>query len=97
MKYRDEFVAIEFLQIGHSEGSGREFEFGVSCVEYSYIPVEQGDPMIKLFIFVGVFLGGWIGWWIGGQIGIWTAYVLGSIGSIIGVYFGWRVGRNLME
>ena len=61
------------------------------------LPGAQAESMIRLFIFLGMFLGGWIGWWIGGHIGIWTAYLLGSAGSIIGVYVGWRIGRDFME
>lgn len=52
---------------------------------------------MKLFIFIGMSLGGWIGWWIGDHAGIWTAFLLSSAGSILGVYVGWRIGRNLLE
>jgi hypothetical protein len=53
--------------------------------------------MTKLFIFVGISLGGWIGWWIGDHIGIWTAFLMSSAGSMIGLYLGWRIARDLME
>ena len=69
----------------------------LSSVEYGQEPVEEREPMTKLFIFVGMILGGWIGWWIGSYIGIWPAYLLSSAGSIMGVYFGWRIARNLMD
>ena len=53
--------------------------------------------MTKLFIFVGMVFGGWIGWWVGDHIGLWTAYLLSSAGSILGVYLGWRLARELMD
>jgi predicted MFS family arabinose efflux permease len=50
--------------------------------------------MNKLFIFIGTMLGSWIGWWIGEHAGIMTAFLLSSVGSLAGVYFGWRIWRD---
>ncbi len=53
--------------------------------------------MTKLFIFFGMLFGGWIGGWIGSHIGLWTAFLLSSAGSIIGVYLGWRIARDFLD
>jgi len=50
--------------------------------------------MNKLLIFIGMILGSWIGWWIGKHGGIMTAFLLSSVGSLAGVYLGWRIWRD---
>lgn len=40
---------------------------------------------------------GAIGWWLGSKIGFMTAYVFSGIGSIIGVYVGWRINREYFD
>jgi hypothetical protein len=52
--------------------------------------------MNKLCIFIGMTVLGWIGWWIGDTIGIMTAFVLSTIGSLVGVYVGWRINRDYL-
>jgi hypothetical protein len=52
-------------------------------------------PM-KLCIFVGVNVGGYVGWILGQPIGLMTAFIVSSVGSIVGVYFGWRVARQYL-
>jgi len=53
--------------------------------------------MNKTCIFIGMTLCGWIGWWLGKHIGLFTAYLLGSIGSLAGVYLGWKINKNYLE
>ena len=52
--------------------------------------------MNKLCIFIGVTVFGWLGWWLGAQLGVMTGYVLGGIGSMAGVYIGWRINRDYL-
>jgi hypothetical protein len=55
--------------------------------------------MIKLCIFVGTTVGGYAAWALGEGLGLgfgW-AFVLSSIGSIVGVYAGWKLARKLDE
>jgi uncharacterized membrane protein YfcA len=52
---------------------------------------------VKLLIFVSVNVFGAFGWWLGEQFGLMTAFVAGSVGSILGVYAGWRLGRRLLS
>ena len=54
------------------------------------------SPM-KLLIFVGMNVFGALGWWLGEQFGLGTAIVASGIGSILGVYVGWRVARNIFD
>ena len=53
--------------------------------------------MNKLCIFIGMTVLGWVGWWIGGKIGFMTAFVLSGIGSMAGVYVGWRINRDYLS
>ena len=53
--------------------------------------------MNKLCIFIGMTVLGWIGWWIGNKIGFMTGFVLGGIGSMAGVYVGWRINRDYLS
>jgi uncharacterized membrane protein SpoIIM required for sporulation len=50
--------------------------------------------MNKLCIFIGITVFSWIGWWAGAYIGIMTAFILSGVGSVLGVYIGWRINRD---
>ena len=52
---------------------------------------------MKLLIFVGMNVVGALGWWIGEQFGLGAAIVVSGIGSILGVYVGWRVARKIFD
>jgi len=56
-----------------------------------------GYDVNNLCIFLGMTVLGWIGWWIGAQVGFMTGFVLSSIGSVAGVYVGWRVNRDYLS
>lgn len=43
-----------------------------------------------------IILGG-IGWTLGRHAGLIAAWLLSSLGSILGVYIGWRIGRTWLE
>jgi hypothetical protein len=63
-----------------------------------YIPrVSLILKMKKLCIFLGVTILGWIGWWLGSKIGLMTAYALSGVGSMVGVYVGWRINRDYFD
>jgi hypothetical protein len=53
--------------------------------------------MNRLCIFIGMMVFGWIGWWIGARFGFMTAFWLSSLGSIVGVYVGWRINRDYLS
>ena len=53
--------------------------------------------MRKLCILIGVTVLGWVGWWLGAFVGLMTAFILSGIGSILGVYVGWRIHRDYLD
>ena len=40
---------------------------------------------------------GYIGWWMGAKVGLMTAFALSSIGSVAGIYVGWRIDRDYLS
>ena len=50
--------------------------------------------MNKLCIFIGMTVLGTVGWWLGEMVGFMTAVILSGIGSVAGVYVGWRIARD---
>jgi hypothetical protein len=51
----------------------------------------------RLLYLIGLTVGGWLGWWLGAKIGLTTAFVLSSAGSIAGVYLAWRILRDYFD
>jgi hypothetical protein len=47
----------------------------------------------RLSIFVGMTLGGYVGWWAGEYVGfgLMGAFLVSSLGSLVGVYAAWRI------
>jgi hypothetical protein len=55
----------------------------------------QFSAMTKLCILVGMTVGGFVGYIVPSSWGIMWAFFISGIGSLFGVYFGWKVGRHL--
>jgi hypothetical protein len=53
--------------------------------------------MNRLCIFLGMTVLGWVGWWIGAHVGLMTAFLLSSVGSVGGAYVGWRIHRDYLS
>lgn len=55
--------------------------------------------MTRLCIFVGTTAGGYAGWALGeaAGFGFGGALVASGIGSLLGVYAGWKLARKLEE
>ena len=51
----------------------------------------------KLCIFVGTTVFSTIGWYLGDPFGFFTAFVLSGIGSIFGVYVGWKAAQKFLS
>jgi hypothetical protein len=51
--------------------------------------------MTKLFIFVGMTVGGCVGYFVPASWGILWAFFVSGIGSIVGIYLGWKLARHL--
>jgi len=52
---------------------------------------------MKLFIFIGINVGGYVGWELGEPMGIMAAFLISSLGSILGVFAGWKVARHYLQ
>jgi len=52
---------------------------------------------MKLCIFIGVNLGGYAGWALAEPLGMTWAFVISSVGSLVGVYLGWKVAREYLN
>jgi hypothetical protein len=55
--------------------------------------------MMKLCIFVGTTVGSYAFWAAGDALGLgfgWC-FLISGVGSILGVYGGWKLGRKLSE
>jgi hypothetical protein len=50
--------------------------------------------MKRLCILVCMTLVGSVGWWAGAKVGLMTAFILSAVGSVAGVYLGWRINRR---
>jgi hypothetical protein len=50
--------------------------------------------MQKLLTGIGAFAGSSIGWAIGSHISIFTAVVLGAVGTGVGIYYGHKLARD---
>lgn len=50
--------------------------------------------MLKLYSFLGATAGGYAGWALGAPIGFLTAFMLGMVGTGVGVYIGQRVAHH---
>ena len=57
----------------------------------------QGARMTKLCIFAGMFVGSYVFWFLGEKLG-WEflgCFLLSGVGSLAGVYAGWKLARKL--
>ena len=50
----------------------------------------------RLFGFIGATAGGTLGWWLGARIGLFTAFVLSTVGTGIGLYVALRLAREYL-
>ena len=55
--------------------------------------------MTKLSIFTGTLIGSYAGWYMGAALGwgFWGAFILSGVGSVGGVYAGWKFAQKLAE
>lgn len=49
------------------------------------------NAMMKLCTLGGATIGGYVGWFLGDSFGIGVAFALSGIGSLVGVYLGWKL------
>ena len=53
--------------------------------------------MNKLLIFSGMTMGSYAGWSLGSDWGMIGAFIASGIGSMLGIYLGWRINRDYLE
>ena len=53
--------------------------------------------MSTFFAILGSSIGGWIGWVVGAKIGFMSAYMLSTLGTAAGVYYGRRLYDALLD
>lgn len=53
--------------------------------------------MTKLFTFGGATLFGYAFWFIAEPLGFFWAFLISSLGSIVGVWAGWKLARKFEE
>ena len=46
--------------------------------------------MRRLLGFIGASAGGWLGWALGEHVSFFTAFLLGVVGTGVGLYLGYR-------
>jgi hypothetical protein len=51
--------------------------------------------MKKIVLLLCITVSGWLGWKLGDRFGLMTAYFTSVAGSLVGVYVGCRINRNL--
>ena len=53
--------------------------------------------MIKLCIFAGTTILSYVFWYLGdlAGLGFFGSFLLSGLGSIVGVYLGWKLGQRL--
>ena len=52
--------------------------------------------MNRLLYLIGMTLGGWLGWELGMMVSIFTAFIIGMVGTGLGLYAAQRVSKRLL-
>ena len=52
--------------------------------------------MSKVLGFIGATLGGAAGWWLGAAVGTMTAFILGIVGTGVGIYLARRLAAEYL-
>ncbi len=50
--------------------------------------------MFKVYSFIGATAGSYAGWALGSTVGVMTAFMVGMVGTGVGIYVGRRVARH---
>ncbi len=53
--------------------------------------------MNKLCTLAGSLLGGYVGWYVCEGFGMTIAFIASGVGSVVGVYLGWKLARKIEE
>ena len=66
------------------------FGLGVRVIE---VNASRSQPCTGFFYLSGTTLGGYLGWWAAEQVGfgLMGAFLVSSLGSVIGIVVAWKV------
>jgi len=56
--------------------------------------LQHRTPVEKVIVILGTTVGGWLGWTAGARFGIFAAFVLGIVGTALGLYLGRKIVRD---
>jgi len=54
----------------------------------------KDNSMKRFLALVGASIGSMIGWWLGARVGLATAFLISTLGSGVGFYYGARFARE---
>lgn len=54
---------------------------------------EARGPVTRTLMLVVSTAGGYIGWWLGEDVGLMTAFSLSSVGTLLGLWGGYRLAQ----
>ena len=57
-------------------------------------PNKKGQTMTRLLGLIGATIGSAIGWWLGARVGLMTAFLISTLGTGFGLYYGTRLARH---
>jgi hypothetical protein len=57
---------------------------------------EKGVEMSRVLNLIGMTIGGWLGWQLGILFSIFTAFVIGMVGTGLGLYASQRITKRLL-
>ncbi len=57
-------------------------------------PNQKAHPMTRFLGFLAAAVASAIGWWLGAKIGFMTAFLLSTLGTGLGLYYGMRAARE---
>ncbi len=83
-------------------GAGAPASRNVDSVTRGPAPPARGsslleDPAMKgLLNFLGMTIGGWLGWVLGARVSLFTAFVVGMVGTGLGLYAAQRILRRIL-
>jgi hypothetical protein len=77
-----------------SDATQRTFLCDATTPDIGSETLQRGFVMKKLFVFIGATVVGWFGWWLGAFVGMTTAFMIGMIGTGVGMYVGARLAKH---
>lgn len=52
--------------------------------------------MQRILNLCGMTIGGWLGWALGAKVSLFTAFIVGTVGTGVGLYYSQKITRALL-